>query len=77
MRAAYEAGAVSGQTRICRADRQDFREAARIDPTDFQVWQKYEETYRHLNGGQPKLSRLHTPSAGKLRATLRSSTTPQ
>ena len=25
---------------------QDFREAARIDPTDFEIWQKYEETYR-------------------------------
>ncbi|CAE7239814.1 PABPC5, partial [Symbiodinium natans] len=33
-----------------RAAYEDFREAARIDPTDFQIWQKYEETYRQVEG---------------------------
>ena len=28
---------------------EEFREATRIDPTNFEIWQKYEETYREAD----------------------------
>mmetsp|Transcript_36862 Transcript_36862/g.68682 ORF Transcript_36862/g.68682 Transcript_36862/m.68682 type:complete len:235 (+) Transcript_36862:60-764(+) len=42
-----------------RAAYEDFREAARIDPTDFQIWQKYEETYRQVEGDIAEQHREH------------------
>ena len=33
-----------------RAAYEEFREATRIDPTNFEIWQKYEETYREVEG---------------------------
>ena len=32
-----------------RAAYEEFREATRIDPTNFEIWQKYEETYREVD----------------------------
>mmetsp|Transcript_26514 Transcript_26514/g.54772 ORF Transcript_26514/g.54772 Transcript_26514/m.54772 type:complete len:240 (-) Transcript_26514:8-727(-) len=42
-----------------RAAYEDFREAARIDPTDFEIWQKYEETYRQVEGDIAEQHREH------------------
>ena len=55
---------------------QDFREAARIDPTDFEIWQKYEETYRQGHRQNGVRSCMWTAVAGKLRVTLQSSPEP-
>lgn len=44
-----------------RAAYEEFREATRIDPTNFEIWQKYEETYREVEGDIEIQHRNRTP----------------
>lgn len=44
-----------------RAAYEEFREATRIDPTNFEIWQKYEETYREVEGDIEAQHRNHRP----------------
>ena len=44
----YQLGLGHLQRGDLRSAYEEFREAARIDPTNFEIWQQYEETYREV-----------------------------